>query len=252
MEAEWYKLAAGRGKGVISCTGAGSHFCTNLVSIHSGHFHSRCRKSGMATYSTAVVLASFHNVQALATAAKWLPVSCYVAVLCAGICSLQSALVSSQVFVLQFVATLTANIEKLSGSPVTVTVDSITSGSVTVATTVAFLSGDSSSASTYTSALTSGSAASIFGTSFGSVAVDTSSIKASTVANPSESKLTHCLVLGINMTTLRHAFHELGNKVHAMTGDTKHINQHCVVHTAVCILIDMLDAQKQEAAAGFN
>ena len=107
-------------------------------------------------------------------------------------------------------ATLTANIEKLSGSPVTVTVDSVTSGSVTVATTVAFLSGDSSSASTYTSALKSGDAASIFGTSFGSVAVDTSSIKASTVANPSELELIYCFVPDTTMITLRHAFHELG------------------------------------------
>ncbi len=123
-------------------------------------------------------------------------------------------------------ATLTTNIEKLSGSPVTVTVDSVISGSVMVATTVAFLRGDSSSASTYTSALKSGDAASVFGTSFGSVAVDTSSIKASTVANPSGSELTHCLVLGTNMVTLRHAFHELGNKLYAMTGDTKQINQH--------------------------
>ncbi len=87
---------------------------------------------------------------------------------------------------MQFVTTLTANIEKLSGSPVTVTVDNVASGSVTDATTVAFLSGDSSSASIYTSALKGGDAASVFGTSFGSVAVDTSSIKASTVVNPSE------------------------------------------------------------------
>ncbi len=123
-------------------------------------------------------------------------------------------------------ATLTANIEKLSGSPVTVTVDSVTSGSVRVATTVAFLSGDSSSASTYTSALKSGNAASVFGTSFGSVAVDTSSIKASTVTNPSESELTHCFVHDTTMITPRHAFHELGNKLHALTGDTKQINQH--------------------------
>ncbi|DBA89412.1 hypothetical protein WJX77_010471 [Trebouxia sp. C0004] len=69
----------------------------------------------------------------------------------------------------QFVATLTANIEKLSGSPVTMTVDSFTSGSVTVATTVALLSGDTSSTSTYTSALESGDVASLSKTSFGSV-----------------------------------------------------------------------------------
>lgn len=89
VAAEWCTLAAGGGKGVISCTGAGSHICTDLVSIHSGLFHSRCPKSGMATYSAAVTLATFHDVQAAATAAKWLPVWYYVAVLCAGICSLQ-------------------------------------------------------------------------------------------------------------------------------------------------------------------
>ncbi len=152
---------------------------------------------------------------------------------------------------MQFVATLTANIEKLSGSPVTVTVDNVTSGSVTIATTVAFLSGDSSSASTYTSALQSGNAASVFETSFGSVTVDTSSIKASIAANPSESNLTHCCVPDTTMITLRYALHELGNKLRAMTGDTKQINQHCD-HSAVCILIDMLNVQEQEAAAGFN
>jgi len=117
------------------------------------------------------------------------------------------------------VAALTTNTEKLSGSPVTVTVDSVTSGSVTVATTVAFLSEDSASASTYTSALKIGNAAIIFGTSFGSIAVDTSSSKA-TVANPSESELTHCFVPDTTMITLCHAFHELGKKLHAMTGDT--------------------------------
>ena len=53
------------------------------------------------------------------------------------------------VFDLRCVVTLIAKIE-VSGSPVTVTVDSVTSGSVKDATTVAFLSGDSSSASTYT------------------------------------------------------------------------------------------------------
>ncbi|KAA6417956.1 MAG: hypothetical protein FRX49_12114 [Trebouxia sp. A1-2] len=89
----------------------------------------------------------------------------------------------------QLVATLTTNIEKLSGSPVTVTVDSVTSGLVTVqiATTLAFLSRDSSSASTYMSALTGGTEASNFETSFGSGAVGDSFIKASTVASPSES-----------------------------------------------------------------
>ena len=87
---------------------------------------------------------------------------------------------------LQFVTTLTANIEALSGSPVTVTIDSITAGSVKVASTTLFLSGDSSSAASYTTALTSGDTASVFGTSFGTIAVDTSSITTSTASNPSK------------------------------------------------------------------
>lgn len=87
--------------------------------------------------------------------------------------------------------------------------------------------------------LKSGNAASVFETSFGSVAVDTSSIKASTVANPSESELTLCFVPDTIMITLCHAFHKLGNKLHAMTGDTKRINQHCVIYSAIltCLII---------------
>ena len=105
--------------------------------------------------------------------------------------------------VLQFVATLTTNIEKLSGSPVQVTVDSVTAGSVTVATTVVFLSGDSSSASAYQSALTSGDTSSVFGTSFGDIAVDASSVKTATVTNPSESETLscHCFVKPCTLPT---------------------------------------------------
>lgn len=97
---------------------------------------------------------------------------------------------------LQFVTTLTNNIEALSGSPVQVTITGISPGSVKIASTVAFLNGDASSASTYQTALTQGDTASLFGTSFGSVAVDASSIKAVTVSNP--SKL--CLVLDRSMS----------------------------------------------------
>ena len=77
-----------------------------------------------------------------------------------------------------------------------VTIDSISAGSVKVASTVAFLSGDSSSASTYSSALTSGNTASIFGHSFGEVAVDTQSVSTSTVDNPSKvSQSRDCMLL---------------------------------------------------------
>ena len=94
-------------------------------------------------------------------------------------------------YALQFTTTLETNIEKLSGSPVQVNIDSISAGSVKVASTVIFLNGNSDSASAYQTAMTSGTAsASIFGTSFGSVAVDASSVKPSTVANPSKTVLT--------------------------------------------------------------
>ena len=101
---------------------------------------------------------------------------------------------------LQFITTLTANIKALSGSPVTVTIDSITAGSVKVASTTLFLSGDSSSAASYTTALTSGDTASVFGTSFGTIAVDKSSITTSTASNPSKLlyiPLTLAIVSGI-------------------------------------------------------
>ncbi|KAL3145181.1 hypothetical protein ABBQ32_000934 [Trebouxia sp. C0010 RCD-2024] len=84
----------------------------------------------------------------------------------------------------QFIATVVKNVEALSGSAVQVTIDSVTAGSVKVASTVVFLSGDSASASSYQAAITSGIATRVFGTSFGAVAVDQSSIKASTVSNP--------------------------------------------------------------------
>ena len=91
----------------------------------------------------------------------------------------------------QFIATVVKNVEALSGSAVQVTIDSVTAGSVKVASTVVFLSGDSASASSYQAAITSGNATSVFGTSFGAVAVDQSSIKASTVSNPGKAPLPH-------------------------------------------------------------
>ena len=88
---------------------------------------------------------------------------------------------------LQFVSTIEANVQSLSGSPVQVTIDSITAGSVSVATTTIFLNGDSNSALAYQTTMTSGNAASrIFGTGFGSVAVDASSVNTKSVSNPSK------------------------------------------------------------------
>lgn len=79
------------------------------------------------------------------------------------------------------------NVESLSGSPVKVTIDSISAGSVNVATTTVFLNGNADSVAAYQMAVTGGSATSIiFGTAFGSVAVDASSVKVQSVSNSSK------------------------------------------------------------------
>lgn len=79
------------------------------------------------------------------------------------------------------------NVKALSGSPVKVTIDSISAGSVNVATTTVFLKGNADSAAAYQTAVTGGTAASmIFGTAFGSIAVDASSVKVESVSNPSK------------------------------------------------------------------
>ena len=67
-----------------------------------------------------------------------------------------------------------------------VSIDSVAAGSVKVASTVAFLSGNSTSASTYGTALTSGNTGSIFGSGFGDVAVDIRSVTTATITNPSK------------------------------------------------------------------
>ncbi len=148
-------------------------FCITLTASHDIQVTAAAAKMlSSVVLLLGFVLALEHCIQLLITAFSF----CLLARLTSSV-------------VLQFVATLTANIEKLSGSPVTVTVDSVTAGSVKIATTVAFLSGDSSSASTYTSVLKSGDVSSVFGTSFGGVAVDASSVKSATVTNPSASEL---------------------------------------------------------------
>ncbi|KAL3157147.1 hypothetical protein ABBQ38_001388 [Trebouxia sp. C0009 RCD-2024] len=84
----------------------------------------------------------------------------------------------------QFISTVEKNVESLSGSPVKVTIDSISAGSVNVATTTVFLNGNADSVAAYQMAVTGGSATSIiFGTAFGSVAVDASSVKVQSVSN---------------------------------------------------------------------
>ena len=56
---------------------------------------------------------------------------------------------------LQFISTLEANVEALTGSPVKVTIDSVTSGSVVVTETYAFLDNSVTSAANLATVLTS-------------------------------------------------------------------------------------------------
>ena len=86
---------------------------------------------------------------------------------------------------MQFIGTLTTNIEKLSG-PVQVAIvpNSIKPGSVVMGTTVAFLTGDTSSAAAYTRAMESSSVSIFFGSYAASV--NTSSIVQSTIDNSGE------------------------------------------------------------------
>ena len=101
---------------------------------------------------------------------------------------------------LQFTTQLSNSIASLTGSPVQVTIDSISAGSVKVASTVAFLSGDRSSASTYSAALISSNTSSLFGSSFGDVVVDTQSVSTTTVNNP--SKLSNNVLLHVSLTMI--------------------------------------------------
>ena len=86
---------------------------------------------------------------------------------------------------LQFISTLEANVEALTGSPVKVTIDSVTSGSVVVTETYAFLDNSVTSAANLATVLTSSDSSSVFGTTFGPVTVAAGSVMTGTVANPS-------------------------------------------------------------------
>lgn len=76
------------------------------------------------------------------------------------------------------------NIEALTGSPVNVSIDSYSGGSVVANTTTEFLDGSQTGATQYAKVMQSGDSSSVFGTSFGSVTVDPSSVTTSQVANP--------------------------------------------------------------------
>ena len=92
----------------------------------------------------------------------------------------------SLVGALQLISVMQQTISALVDSAVTVTITSVTSGSVVVATDVLFLEGYGNDADTYVSALTSGTIASLFGSAFGAVTVDTSSVSITSVATAGE------------------------------------------------------------------
>ena len=90
---------------------------------------------------------------------------------------------------LQFTATLTQNIEAMTGSPVLVKITQVRAGSVVVGTRVVFLDANMTSVTTYQDALVSGYTAKIFGSSFGVVTVDPESVSITTVDNPSKPSI---------------------------------------------------------------
>ena len=93
---------------------------------------------------------------------------------------------------LQFISTLETNVEALTGSPVKVTIDSVSGGSAVVTETYAFLDNSATSATNLATVLTSSDSSSVFGTTFGPVTVAASSVKTGTVANPSSKHSCWC------------------------------------------------------------
>ena len=83
----------------------------------------------------------------------------------------------------QFVSTLEANIQKISG-PITVSIPKggVTDGSVNVQTSVVFLNGNDDSAKAYKTAVTGTGASSVYG-SYAAV-VDPNTISTDTTSNP--------------------------------------------------------------------
>ncbi|DBA82801.1 hypothetical protein WJX77_004938 [Trebouxia sp. C0004] len=87
----------------------------------------------------------------------------------------------------QFVATLVTNIETLTGSPASCSVTSFQSGSVVATTQTDFLDNNQGSATTYANVMKSGDPSSVFGTGYGRVSVDPSSVQTSLVSNPAHT-----------------------------------------------------------------
>lgn len=92
---------------------------------------------------------------------------------------------------------MTTNLAKICG-PVSVTLSNIRSGSVIFTSTVAFLNGNSASATAYKTALAS-DVASIFGDTY-SVSVDTGSIQDTTAANTGKQN-TGCFNVSVGANT---------------------------------------------------
>ena len=86
---------------------------------------------------------------------------------------------------LQYEAVVAENIAKLTGSPCRVTVSRIMGGSVVVTQSAAFLDNNAESAKRLADTLKSNDPSSVFGSSYGPVTVDLSSVVTETVVNPS-------------------------------------------------------------------
>ncbi len=95
---------------------------------------------------------------------------------------------------LQFVQTMTTNIETLTGSPVAVTITNYTGGSVVVTTQTAFEDNDATSAAQYANAMKSGDPTLVFGTGYGSVTVDPNSVTTGQATNPAGKSFSTFLV----------------------------------------------------------
>ena len=110
---------------------------------------------------------------------------------------------SATLCLLQFLATLTQNTEILTGSPVTMSVVSYTAGSVVVVLKADFDDGSPVGAKTYADTMTSGDPSKVFGTGYGSVYVDPTSVQTSQVSNPAR-KLPHIMSLHAFQSALTH------------------------------------------------
>ena len=98
-------------------------------------------------------------------------------------------IISATLCWLQFVATLVANIEALTGSPVNVTIKSFKAGSVVANIETDVLDNNMGTATTLSNVLKSGDPSSVFGTGYGSVSVDPNSVKTVQVSNPARTSL---------------------------------------------------------------